>query len=51
MGKVRHEDLQVSVEIMTGTSGDRAVYMDDEKAEALLDKHMTRWSTLLERLK
>ena len=25
--------------------------IDDAKAQALLDKHMSRWSTLLDRLK
>lgn len=36
-----------------GSPDDRdvAMYVDDEEARALLSKHMSQWSTLLERLK
>lgn len=50
MGQVRSDDQTVTADIQTGTV-DEIAYMDDEKANALLGKHMACWSTLLERLK
>ncbi|MCZ9634961.1 hypothetical protein [Rhodococcus sp. BH5] len=48
MTDVRHreqQDEKVLAQVAAGPS------IDDAKAQALLDKHMSRWSTLLDRLK
>lgn len=48
MTDVRHreqQDEKVLAQVSAGPS------IDDAKAQALLDKHMSRWSTLLDRLK
>ncbi|WP_156509768.1 hypothetical protein [Rhodococcoides corynebacterioides] len=49
MGKVRADADQRTEHVSDDRDG--VTYMDETKADRLLDKHMARWSTLLERLK
>jgi len=48
MTDVRHREQQDEKVLAQVTAGPS---IDDAQAQALLDKHMSRWSTLLDRLK
>lgn len=48
MTDVRHREQQDEKVLAKATAGPS---IDDAQAQALLDKHMSRWSTLLDRLK